>query len=177
MLLMAAPRRHGEYAAAPLRPGRIRRHHWLRTARLNAVGWTALLGLCLVAAAVGVAIAWAVAVPSWWGAALAVLPLGAVVLLDRRRWAAMETSFGWGGSVAEVADIAAQLANQGVTTQVHAEPPTGGWHEPAYDRRGPEWPPAGGLPLTTASLGYRNRDAKTVAGTLRANGLPVPDVR
>ena len=55
------------------------------------------------------------------GASLAVVPLGAVLLLDRRRWAAIETNFGWGGSEFEVAQIAVELSDQGVVTQVHTE--------------------------------------------------------
>lgn len=175
MLLMVASRGNGEYEAAPLRHGRASRHYWLRTARLNAVGWAALLGLCLAAAAVGVATARAIAVPSWCGASLGVLPLGAVVLLDRRRWAAMETSFGWGGSEADVAHIASELANQGVTAQVHTEPPMQVWPEPAYGWDGPEESPADGPALQAASLSYRNRDAKTVEATLRAHGISFPE--
>ena len=176
MLLMVATRGYGEYEAAPLRHRRDRHHYWLRTARLNAVGWTTLLGLCLAAAAVGVASAGAMAVSNWWGASLAVLPLGAVMLLDRRRWAAMETSFGWGGSETEVAHLAAELSDHGVVAQVHLEPPAEGWPEPAYGRGGPDEAQAGGPALPTASLSFRNRDAKAVATTLRAHGLPFWDI-
>jgi hypothetical protein len=98
------------------------------------------------------------------------------LLLDRRRWAAMETNFGWGGSEFEVAHIAAELADQGVLTQVHTEPPVEGWPEPAYGRGGSEVPHVGGSALSTASLSYRNRDARLVAATLRAHGLPFPDI-
>lgn len=175
MSLMVASRSYGDYEPPPPRHRHDRRHYWLRTAQLNAVGWAALLGLCLAAAAVGVATARAIAVPTWWGASLALVPLGAVLLLDRRRWAGMETSFGWGGSESEVAHIAAELADQGVVTQVHTEPPVEGWPEPAYGRGGSEGPQVGGSALSTASVSYRNRDAKAVAATLRAHGLPIPD--
>ena len=114
---MVGSRGYGDYEAAPLRPGR-RRHHWLRTAQLNAVGWAALLGVCLVAAAVGVAAAGLIAGPRGWGAILGVLPLGVVVLLDRRRWASMEASFGWGASEVDVARIASELADHGVITKI-----------------------------------------------------------
>lgn len=176
MSLMVATRGYGEYEPAPLRHRRDRRHYWLRTARLNSVGWTALLGLCLAAAAVGVAAARAMAVPNWWGASLAALPLGAVMLVDRRRWAGMEISFGWGGSEAEVAHIAGELSDQGVIAQVHTEAPAEGWPEPASGRGGPEEPQAGGPALSTASLSYRSRDAKAVAAILRAHGLPFRDI-
>jgi hypothetical protein len=86
----------------------------------------------------------------------------------------METDLGWGGSAAEVADIATELANQGVITHVHTEPPTDGWPEPAYGRGGPEDPQAGDPALNTASLSYRNRDAKAVAATLDAHGIRFP---
>lgn len=87
----------------------------------------------------------------------------------------METNFGWGGSEADVAHIAEELANQGITTQVHTEPPTEAWPEPAYGWGGPEEPQAGGPALKTASLSYRNRDAKTVTATLRAHGIRFPE--
>ena len=88
----------------------------------------------------------------------------------------METSFGWGGSESEVAHIAVELADQGVVTQVHSEPPVEGWPEPPPRRGGSEEPEMGGSAVSTASLSYRNRDAKAVAATLRAHGLPFPDI-
>ena len=159
----------------PLRHGRGTRHHWLRTAQLNAVGWAALIGLCLVAAAAGVATAWAIGVPRWSGVSLGVPPLGGVVPLDRRRWAAaMDTSVGWGGSEADVARIASEPAKRGVTTRVRTEPPTEGWPEPAYGRGGRE-DPQGGPALPTASLSYRDRDATAAGATLRAHGIRFPE--
>ena len=149
----------------PLRHGRGTRHHWLRTAQLNAVGWAALIGLCLVAAAAGVATAWAIGVPRWSGVSLGVLPLGGVVPLDRRRWAAaMDTSVGWGGSEADVAGIASEPAKRGVTTRVRTEPPTEGWPEPAYGRGGREDPQGGRL--------CRLRPSVTAIGTRPLQGRP-----
>jgi len=175
MRVMVGSRGYGSYAAAPLRHGRGKRHSWLRTAQLNAVGRAALLGACLVAAIVGVGAVGAIAVPRWWGAVLGVLPLGAVVLLDRRRWAAMETSFGWGGSEVDVVRIVSELADQGVTTRVRTTPTAEGWGEPEDGWGEPEEPQTGDRALKTASLRYRNRDAKVVAATLRAHGIHFPE--
>lgn len=167
---MARSRGHAEYSAAPLRPGRRPRRHWLRTARLNAVGWAALAGACVVAAALSVAAASALALPSWTGALCAVTPLGAVVLADRRRWAAMESGFGWGGSVDEVTTIVAELEVQGVACHVHVQqsPPTG-WDRP--------WePPPGDGAVPEASLCYANRDSAAVRAVLRAHGVDLPEI-
>ena len=72
------------FALAEGRPRR--RRHLFRTARLNAAGWTALVGASLASAAVGAALA-LLAGLSWWIGALVGLPLVLVVLLllDRRR--------------------------------------------------------------------------------------------
>ena len=63
-----------------------RRRHLFRTARLNAVGWTALVAASLASAAVGAVLALLTGAP-WWIGALVGLPLVLVVLLvlDRRR--------------------------------------------------------------------------------------------
>jgi hypothetical protein len=87
----------------------------------------------------------------------------------------METSVGWGDSETEVERSASELAKRGVTTQVHAEPPTEGWPELAYGWGGREDPQGGGPALPTASLSYRNRDANAVAATLRAHGIRFPE--
>ncbi len=175
MGVMVGSRGYGDYEAAPMRQGRRRHHHWLRTARLNAVGWAALLGACLVAAAVGVAAAGFIAIPRGWGAVLGMLPLGALVLLDRRRWAAMEAHFGWGASEADVARIASELANQGVLTTIHTAATADAWGEPGDGWGRPNEPLTSDETVTTASLSYRNRDAQAVAATLRAHGIPFPE--
>lgn len=171
MWLMARSRGDAEYSAAPLASGRrLRRRPWLRTAQLNAVGWAAQVGACIVAAAVGVAAARVVGLPSGAGAVLAVVPLGAVLLADRKRWAAMETGLGWGGSVDAVAAIAAELRAQGVVTHVDIDgPPPEGWDAPVSTR-------TGNGSVQTASLSYRNRDAAKVRATLRAHGIDLPDL-
>jgi GNAT superfamily N-acetyltransferase len=63
-----------------------RRPHLFRTARLNAVGWTALVAASLASAAVGAAVALLAGI-SWWIGAVVGLPVVLVVLLvlDRRR--------------------------------------------------------------------------------------------
>ncbi len=164
------------YAAGPW-PHRLgRRRSWLRTAQLNAVGWSALLGACLVAAAVGVGAAGAIAGPRWWGAVLGILPLGAVVMLDRSQWAAMETGYGWGGSEVEVARIVSELAELGVITRADTAPNAEGWGEPADGWGDPEQPRTGDRVIKTASLSYLNRDRGVVARTLRAHGIRFPNL-
>lgn len=185
---MVRSRGYAEYSTAPLRRGRGFRRRWLRTAQLNLVGWAALLGVCGVATGIGVVAARAISLPGWIGAALGVvLLLGAVVLTDRRKWSAMETSFGWGGSVDEVARIAAELQAQGVTTAVtvydsstydaiadEGLPEAGGAPEGDSPPEGGDRPEgldlADSLPQM-ASLSYRNRDAKRVGAVLRAHGI------
>jgi hypothetical protein len=57
------------------------------TARLNAVGWTVLLLLCvIVAVAVEMAASASGQGPLWFGVAGAVAAFAAVVFLDRKRW-------------------------------------------------------------------------------------------
>lgn len=162
---MPRSRRHGEYA--PLRPGQPDRRPWLRTAQLNTAGWSALLGVCAAAGGVGVLLARALGLPGSSGLALTVVPVGAVVLADRRRWADMETSFGWGGSVAEVSRVVEELRNRGVEAQVRPETQ---YEKPWWDRidTPPDAEPA-------ASLGYTNRHAATVRDVLRSHGLALPD--
>ena len=174
--VMVRSRGYGSYTAGPWLRRRGKRHSFLRTAQLNAVGWAALFGACLVAAAAGVGAAVAIAVPRWWGAVLGVLPLAAVVMLDRRRWAAMQTSFGWGGSEVDVARIVSELAELGIITSVRTEPNAEGWGEPA-DRWGElELLPTGDRVIKTASLRYRNRDRGVVERTLRTHGIYLPDL-
>ncbi|OFE15168.1 hypothetical protein BA895_22860 [Humibacillus sp. DSM 29435] len=140
------------------------------------VGWSALLGACLVAAAVGVGAAGAIARPRGWGAVLGVFPLGAVVMLDRRRWAAMETGFGWGGSEVEVARLVSELAELGVITRVDTASNAEGWGQPGDGWGEPELLPTGDRDIQTASLRYRNRDRGVVARTLRSHGIHFPDL-
>ncbi|MDN5795290.1 MAG: hypothetical protein L0H79_05995 [Intrasporangium sp.] len=166
---MARSRRYAEYSAAPLRSGRSPSRPWLRTAQLNAVGWAALLGLCAAAAGVGFAILRWTGLPSWPGVALALAPLGAVVLADRKRWAGMTTGFGWGGSPDDVAGVVAALRSEGVSASVELD-------GPALDT----WVELGVLPAgvsmpETASLTYRNRDARRVQAVLRRRGIDVPE--
>lgn len=158
-------REYGEYA--PLHAGHPRRRPWLRTAQLNIVGWSALLGACTAAAAAGVLLARALGLSGWLGALLALFPVGAVVVADRRRWAAMETSYGWSGSVGEVAQIAEELRSQGVDATIRPDPR---YEQPWWDRIES---PSDAKP--TASLVYTNRHETTVRAVLRAHGVDLPD--
>jgi hypothetical protein len=161
-------REFGEYA--PLRPGPPRRRPWLRTAQLNVRGWFALVGMCAVAAAVGLRLARGLDLSVWPGLALAgafaLLPVGGVILADRWRWASMETSFGWSGSIAEVTGIAQELRGRGVSVQVRPDPQ---YEQPWWDRI--ETPPH---PEPTASLVYAGRHAAKVRAVLRAHGIDPP---
>ena len=148
---------------------RRRRRSWLRTARLNVVGWSALVGACLVAAALGLVSVTALGWPRSLGAACAVIPVAGVVFADRRRWARMETGFGWGGSMEEVTRIADELEAEGVHARVSPEAVGSAWDDRADsppDRAAGE----------TAFLEYRNRDAEVVMRKLREHGVHPPDV-
>ncbi|MCU1537484.1 MAG: hypothetical protein JWP82_1835 [Humibacillus sp.] len=159
---MRAPGDHEELTD-PSAWGRRRRQprrSWLRTARLNLAGWSALLGSCLGAGLLGVFAATAMGPPPAFGAMLAVVPVLAIVAVDRRRWARMQTSHGWGGSVEEVAQVAALLEARGVHAQVvpDDDPPSG--VDPG--------PPHTAVPTpATASLHHLNRDADAVRKALR----------
>jgi hypothetical protein len=121
-----------------------------------------------VAGGLGVLAARALSLPDWTGLALAGLPLGAVVIADRRRWAAMATGLGWGGSVEEVSLVAEELRTQGMDVEVHLDQPTPWADTPWADtvEPGPEMPGT-----QTASLEYRNRDTDVVRTVLRAHGI------
>lgn len=146
-----------------------RRRSWLRTAQLNLVGWSALIGVCLLSAAAGLAVAAAARVPLALGAAFGVAPLLVVALLDRRRWSRMQTSFSWGGSVEDVAQIAAELQARGAQARVVTEDTAIGWGESMH-------PLGGERVVKTAALEYANRDRAVVRETLRRHGVRLPDV-
>lgn len=165
---MVRAREFAEYAEASGRPAR--RHHWLRTARLNLVGWSALLGLCVVAGAGGMALSGAVGSTPLYGSAGAVLPFVAVVLVDRRRWARMPTSFGWGGSMDDVTHVVALLEARGVHAEAVADEIAHPWTEPERDH---DIEPR----VVSASLEYRNRDVVVVREVLRGQGILMPELR
>ncbi len=86
------PRRYADYEPVPRRwpPP----EPWLRTAQLNLVGWSALLGACLGAAGLGLAAARLTPLPPRARLKFAVAPVVALVVAlvvaDRRRWAAIQ---------------------------------------------------------------------------------------
>ena len=165
---MVRPRGHAQYLEPWGRRGGRRRRPWLRTAQLNLAGWSALLGACLLAAAAGVAVTAAAHGPLLLGAAWGVAPLLVVVLLDRKRWARGQTSFGWGGSVNDVARIAAELEARGVRAVVVTEGNAIGWGESAPAT-------ASDAVEQTAALEYANRDVKAVGDVLRRHGIRLPE--
>ncbi|HET6665947.1 MAG TPA: hypothetical protein VFG98_01565 [Intrasporangium sp.] len=164
---MPRSRRYGEYA--PLRPGQSRRPPWLRTAQLNSVGWSAVLGVCAAAGCVGVLLARALGLSGSSGLVLTLVPVGAVVLADRRRWAGMETAHGWGGSVEEVTQVVEELRYHGVAAKVR---PDVRYEQPWWDRIDS---PSEPRDEPTASLVYTNRHEATVRIVLRAHGINLPD--
>jgi hypothetical protein len=132
---------------APLAPDHRRPLSFLRTARLNAVGYAALAGACLVAGVVsGLTLA-----PTGWRLLLRVVVgplvvLVALVIADRRKWGRMETSFSFTDDVATMRAVADRLTARGLPVTLDEE------------RGGP-------------SLRYRNRDAKQVHAALADLGI------
>ena len=144
-------RRYAEYM--PLRSGKApRRREILRTAKLNMIGGAAVVGTCLATAGLGFAagrfLGLPVAITAPAGGALPLLLLEG---LDRRRWRAMLTGYGWGGTPAEVSAVAAELLLRGVVTNVEV-----------HDDE-------------STSLRYRNADADVVSMVLAEHGVPAVD--
>jgi len=126
-----------------------------RTARLNIVGWAAVLGSCLAAAGLGFALGRLSGLPiAVTAPAAALLPLALLVAADRRKWRAMLTGYGWGGTEAEVSAAAAELLRRGVVANVEI------WREGEDE---------------SVSLQYRNADARVVATVLAELGIPPMD--
>ena len=124
-----------------------------RTARLNIVGWAAVLGSCLAAAGLGFAAGRLSGLPiAVTAPAAALLPLALLVAADRRKWRAMLAGYGWGGTEAEVSAVAAALLRRGVVANVEI------WGEDE-----------------SVSLQYRNADADVVATVLAEYGIPGMD--
>ena len=124
-----------------------------RTARLNIVGWAAVLGSCLAAAGLGFAAGRLSGLPiAVTAPAAALLPLVLLVAADRRKWRAMLAGYGWGGTEAEVSAVAAELLRRGVVANVEI------WGEDE-----------------SVSLQYRNADAGVVATVLAELGIPGMD--
>jgi hypothetical protein len=102
---------------------RLRHRGLFRTAQLNAIGWTALIGwLAMWAALWGVAASHAhlpVAAGCGLGAATAA---ATVVIFDRRRWGEMESYFAWTEDTAVVEQAVRRLENQGIDVHFHTTP-------------------------------------------------------
>jgi hypothetical protein len=77
------------------------------------------------------------------------LLLAVLVAADRRKWRAMRTAYGWGGTEDEVSAVAAELLGRGVVANVEI------WG--ADD---------------SVSLQYRHADAGVVATVLAEQGIP-----
>ncbi len=135
----------------PLRSGKPRRHRRMfRTAKLNIVGWAAVLGFCLTAAGLGFAAGQFFRLPLAVTASVGgLLPLAILAAADRRKWRAMLAGYGWGGTEDEVTAVAAELLRRGVVAHVEI------WGED-----------------DSVSLQYRNGDAKVVETVLAELGIP-----
>ncbi|MCZ2839566.1 hypothetical protein [Modestobacter sp. VKM Ac-2985] len=130
---------------------RLPRRHFLRTARLNAVGFSALGGVCLVAATTGaLALRWT-GRPPVIGAALGpAVVLTGLVALDRRKWAGTTTGFSFTDDAAATRAVADQLAARGLPVDVEEHPP--------------------GSP----ALRYAHRHARQMQAALEDLGIPAP---
>jgi hypothetical protein len=141
-------RRYSQYVAAP--PRRFRRLQLFRGVTLNAVGRGAVILLCLAGAGVAylagrvTGSAGTVTAPA--GALAAFI---AVVMLDRRRWGRLETSFSWGDDPDAVVRATVALQWQGLPVWLEVDPD--------------------GRPR----LRYRNRDGRRVRRALARAGVPI----
>ncbi|MGY1720168.1 hypothetical protein ACI8AP_20275 [Blastococcus sp. SYSU DS1021] len=114
-------------SVVPLRPqpwfARRRRRSFLRTARLDAVGWGALLGACSAAAAASVPVlrptGWPLPARAGAGPAAVVT---ALVVLDRRKWRAMETGFSFTDDPALTAAVVDRLVADGLPARLDQGP-------------------------------------------------------
>ncbi|MGI5215939.1 hypothetical protein [Plantactinospora sp. CA-290183] len=124
--------------------GRVR---LFRSVRLNAIGWAAVVLVCLVGGGVGYGAGRAIAAPQLAGSLAGALGgLAVLVGVDRRRWGRLETGVFWGEDPDEVARIGAELQQRGL--------PVAAWTDVNGCR----------------SLRYRNRDARRVRRALRGLG-------
>jgi hypothetical protein len=102
-----------------LRPYRPRPRPWLRTARLNAVGYAALLAACLLAGVVTAVVLRATGWPLPLRAALGpMVVVLALVVGDRRKWSRTETSFSFSDDSTDMRSVAARLAAQNLPVTV-----------------------------------------------------------
>ena len=152
--LVGMDRSHAPYMH--LRPGKPRRRRRMfRTAKLNIVGWAAVVGSCLAAAGLGFVTGRLLGLPiAVIAPAAALLPLAVLAAADRRKWRAMLAGYGWGGTEAEVSAVVAELLRRGVVANVAI------WGEDE-----------------SASLQYRNADTKAVETVLAQHGIPPIDHR
>jgi len=124
-----------------------------RTAKLNIVGSAAVVGSCITAAGLGFAAGRFFGLPvAVTASAGGLLPLAFLVAADRRKWRSMLAVYGWGGTATEVSAVAAELLRRGVVANVEIY----GEDE-------------------SASLQYRNADAKVVETVLAEQGIPPID--
>lgn len=130
---------------------RHRQGRFLRTARLNAVGFGALGGVCLVAAALCAPALRRTGWPLLFRAAPGpVVVVTGLVVLDRRKWAGMVTSSSFTDDPAEMRAVADRLGALGLPVSLEERPP--------------------GTPV----LRYAHRHARQVHAALADMGVPAP---
>lgn len=116
-------RRYASYSAAGW-SGTRQHRRFLRTARLNAVGLSALTGTCLATAAC-CALAlrrsgWPLVVRAALGP---IAVLGGLVLLDRRKWSRTVMGYSFTDDLAEARAVADQLTARGLPVSLEERPP------------------------------------------------------
>jgi hypothetical protein len=133
--------------AAYLSPGHRRRRPFLRTARLDLVGFGALGAACLVAGALTAlalrATGWPLSVRAAVGPVIVVI---ALLVADRRKWSRMETSLSFTDDAARVRAVVDRLVARGLPVVVDEE-------------------------VGRPRLRYRNRDAARVRAALADLGI------
>jgi hypothetical protein len=132
----------------------MRRGGLFRSARLNLVGWMAVGALCLVGAATGYGIGSLVGGPVVvWLVIGALLCIGTLVVVDRRRWGRLWTGYSWGDTPQATEGVGRELTRRGLVVATRTYP----------DGR--------------VGLRYRNRDCRRVARALSQLGIRPPHGR
>jgi hypothetical protein len=133
------------------RPITLPRRGLFRTAQLNAAGWSAVVGLCAAGAGAGLVAARFTRAATWItmpaGGAFA---MAGLIAADRRKWAAMPSTYAWTDNLDDVLQIADMLTRAGIAVSVEID---------EFDQ-----------PM----LRFLNRDRRRIRGVFRSAGLSFP---